>query len=207
MTDTKDGRTRRPHNTKEAQAEKPFNAGLDLEIDAIDLIHKIGSQRTVSRTATSAQPVGDPEFAVKPGDDIEVEASLESVDEGIYVTGSARANVHAECSRCLDPIEEHLDVRFDELFTYPEKVPAELEEEDVPVLEGDVIDLGPLVHDAFAMAAPYQPLCREDCPGLCPQCGKRMEEDPDHEHVVYDPRFAALAGLLDTDEESEGSAK
>ncbi|QEU11788.1 MULTISPECIES: YceD family protein [Dermabacter] len=207
MTDTKDGRTRRPHNTKEAQAEKPFNAGLDLEIDAIDLIHKIGSQRTVSRTATSAQPVGDPEFAVKPGDDIEVEASLESVDEGIYVTGSARADVHAECSRCLDPVEERLDVRFDELFTYPEKVPAELEEEDVPVLEGDVIDLGPLVHDAFAMAAPYQPLCREDCPGLCPQCGKRMEEDPDHEHVVYDPRFAALAGLLDTDEESEGGAK
>lgn len=207
MTDTKDGRTRRPHNIKEAQAEKPFNAGLDLEIDAIDLIHKIGSQRTVSRTATSAQPVGDPEFAVKPGDDIEVEASLESVDEGIYVTGSARADVHAECSRCLDPVEERLDVRFDELFTYPEKVPVELEEEDVPVLEGDVIDLGPLVHDAFAMAAPYQPLCREDCPGLCPQCGKRMEEDPDHEHVVYDPRFAALAGLLDTDEESEGGAK
>lgn len=207
MTDTKDGRTRRPHNIKEAQAEKPFNAGLDLEIDAIDLIHKIGSQRTVSRTATSAQPVGDPEFAVKPGDDIEVEASLESVDEGIYVTGSARADVHAECSRCLDPVEERLDVRFDELFTYPEKVPAELEEEEVPVLEGDVIDLGPLVHDAFAMAAPYQPLCREDCPGLCPQCGKRMEEDPDHEHVVYDPRFAALAGLLDTDEESEGGAK
>lgn len=151
--------------------------------------------------------MGDPEFAVRPGDDITVEASLESVDEGIYVTGTAHADVHAECSRCLDPVDDHLDVRFDELFSYPEKVPAELEDEDVPVLEGDVVDLGPLVHDAFAMAAPYQPLCREDCPGLCSQCGMRMEDDPDHEHVVYDPRFAALAGLLEQDDDREGEEK
>ena len=165
MTDAKGKSTPRTRK-KDAQAEKPFNAGLDLEIDAIDLIHKIGSQRTISRAATSTQPVGDPEFAVRPGDEITIEASLESVDEGIYVTGTASADVHAECSRCLDPVDDHLDVRFDELFSYPEKVPAELEDEDVPVLEGDVVDLGPLVHDAFAMAAPYQPLCREDCPCL-----------------------------------------
>ena len=206
MTDAKGKSTPRPRK-KDAQAEKPFNAWLDLEIDAIDLIHKIGSQRTISRTATSTQPVGDPEFAVRPGDDITGEASLESVDEGIYVTGTAHADVHAECSRCLDPVDDHLDVRFDELFSYPEKVPAELEDEDVPVLEGDVVDLGPLVHDAFAMAAPYQPLCREDCPGLCSQCGMRMEGDPDHEHVVYDPRFAALAGLLEQDDDREGEEK
>lgn len=206
MTDAKGKSTPRPRK-KDAQAEKPFNAGLDLEIDAIDLIHKIGSQRTISRTAASTQPVGDPEFAVRPGDDITVEASLESVDEGIYVTGTAHADVHAECSRCLDPVDDHLDVRFDELFSYPEKVPAELEDEDVPVLEGDVIDLGPLVHDAFAMVAPYQPLCREDCPGLCSQCGMRMEDDPDHEHVIYDPRFAALAGLLEQDDDREGEEK
>lgn len=206
MTDAKGKSTPRTRK-KDAQAEKPFNAGLDLEIDAIDLIHKIGSQRTISRTATSTQPVGDPEFAVRLGDDITVEASLESVDEGIYVTGTAHADVHAECSRCLDPVDDHLDVRFDELFSYPEKVPAELEDEDVPVLEGDVVDLGPLVHDAFAMAAPYQPLCREDCPGLCSQCGMRMEDDPDHEHVVYDPRFAALAGLLEQDDDREGEEK
>lgn len=206
MTDAKGKSTPRPRK-KNAQAENPFNAGLDLEIDAIDLIHKIGSQRTISRAATSTQPVGDPEFAVRPGDDITVKASLESVDEGIYVTGTASADVHAECSRCLDPVDDHLDVRFDELFSYPEKVPAELEDEDVPVLEGDVIDLGPLVHDAFAMAAPYQPLCREDCPGLCSQCGMRMEDDPDHEHVIYDPRFAALAGLLEQDDDHEGEEK
>ena len=200
MTDAKGKSTPRTRK-KDAQAEKPFNAGLDLEIDAIDLIHKIGSQRT------STQPVGDPEFAVRPGEEITIEASLESVDEGIYVTGTASADVHAECSRCLDPVDDHLDVRFDELFSYPEKVPAELEDEDVPVLEGDVVDLGPLVHDAFAMAAPYQPLCREDCPGLCSQCGMRMEDDPDHEHVIYDPRFAALAGLLEQDDDREGEEK
>lgn len=187
---------------KELQAEKPYSAGLDLEFDAIDLIHKVGTHRKVERTVTSEETVGAPEYGVRPGEPIEVRATFESVDEGIYVSGTVEADVEGECSRCLDPVNEHFDVRFDELFTYPEKIPADLEDdEEIATLEGDVIDLGPLVHDSLALAAPFQPLCREDCLGLCSQCGFRMEEDPDHEHVVYDPRFAALAGLLERDAE------
>lgn len=176
---------------------KPYAAGLDLECEAIDLIHKVGTSRSIQRTVESEETVGAEHYGVKPHTTIDVDAMFESVDEGIYVTGTASSTISGECSRCLDDISEDVTVRFDELFTYPEKIPAELEEDEVPILESDMVDLGPLVHDAFAIAAPFNPLCDEDCLGLCGQCGFRMDEDPDHDHVIIDPRFAALAGMFE----------
>lgn len=192
-----------PRHKKDPKAPIPADTGLDLTFEAIDLIHKIGSQRQIERTVSSDKHVGDPVYAVAPGTPIEVRASLESVDEGIFVHGTADTKLSGECSRCLDPVGEDFTARFDELFTYPEKVPAELEDEDIPLLEGDDINLAQLVHDSIALAAPLQPLCREDCPGLCSECGFRMEEDLDHEHTVIDPRFAQLAQLLEGNEESK----
>lgn len=179
------------------KAPLPADTGLDLTFEAVDLIHRIGSQRRVERTVTSEKQVGDAVYGVAPGTEIAVEASFESVEEGIFVHGSAHTTLTGECSRCLDPVSEDLHVDFNELFTYPDKVPAELADEDIPILEGDEIDLAQLVHDSLALAAPLQPLCRPDCPGLCPQCGFRLEEDPTHEHTVIDPRFAQLASLLE----------
>ena len=95
-------------------------------------------------------------------------------------------------------LESHIATRFDELFLYPEKVKTE-EREDSVLLVDDEVRLGPVVRDALAMEADERPLCREDCPGLCAQCGFRMEDDPDHHHEVIDERFAALKGLFDED--------
>lgn len=180
---------------KTSQPE-PYGAGLDLTFDAIDLIHKVGSHRAIERTVTSTEQVGDPVFGVRPGTPITLNATLESVSEGVFVTGQVTSELDGECSRCLDPVHETIEVGIDELFSYPDKVPADLEDEDVPVLTGDEIDLGPLVHDALAVAAPFQPLCREDCAGLCAECGARLENDPGHHHEVIDPRFAALQGMF-----------
>ena len=108
------------------------------------------------------------------------------------------ARLEGECSRCLDPVDQDIATRFDELFLYSEKVKAE-EREDSVLLVDDEVRLGPVVRDALAMEADERPLCREDCPGLCAQCGFRMEDDPDHHHEVIDERFAALKGLFDED--------
>ncbi len=182
---------------KDPTAPRPADTGLDLAFEAVDLVHKIGSQRMVERTVTSEKQVGDPNLGVTPGTPIDVNASLESVEEGIFVHGNAKTRVQGECSRCLDPVQDDLTVDFDELFTYPDKVPDDVDEDEVPLLEDDVIDLAQLVHDSIALAAPIRPLCREECPGLCSECGFRMEDDPDHEHRIIDPRFAQLAQLLD----------
>lgn len=175
----------------------PF--GSDLRFDAVDLIGRTGSHRHVERTITAgAREVGGHAMQVPEGEVVEVEAELESVVEGIYAHGTVRALLAGECSRCLDPVEDDIEARIDELFMYPEKVKA-ADREDTVMLEGDEVDLGPLAHDALALEADDRPLCRPDCPGLCPQCGFRMEEDPDHEHDLIDTRWAALQGLLEDD--------
>ena len=184
-----------------------------LRFDAVDLVGRTGTHRRVEHTVPApAREAGGLAMQVAEGDDIAVEIELESVVEGIYVHGTVTAELEGECSRCLDPVEQDVDVRLDELFLYPEKVRAE-EREDAVLLEDDEVRLGPLVRDALAMEADERPLCREDCPGLCAQCGFRMEDDPDHHHDVIDPRFAALQGLLDedsgesTDTDEDGSSR
>jgi uncharacterized protein len=86
-----------------------------------------------------------------------------------------------------------------ELFVYDDEQPqagvAE-EDEETSRLEGDLLDLEPLLRDAVVLALPFQPLCREDCPGLCVECGARLADDPEHGHEAQiDPRWAALQGL------------
>ena len=174
-----------------------------LRFDAVDLVGRTGTHRRVERTVPApAREAGGLAMQVAEGDDIAVEIELESVVEGIYVHGTVTAELEGECSRCLDPVEQDVDVRLDELFLYPEKVRAE-EREDAVLLEDDEVRLGPLVRDALAMEADERPLCREDCPGLCAQCGFRMEDDPEHHHEVIDERFAALKGLFDDDAQGE----
>ena len=174
-----------------------------LRFDAVDLVGRTGTHRRVERTVPApAREAGGLAMQVAEGDDIAVEIELESVVEGIYVHGTVTAELEGECSRCLDPVEQDVDVRLDELFLYPEKVRSE-EREDAVLLEDDEVRLGPLVRDALAMEADERPLCREDCPGLCAQCGFRMEDDPEHHHEVIDERFAALKGLFDDDAQGE----
>jgi len=120
--------------------------------------------------------------------------------EGVLVTGTATADLEGECVRCLDPIVEDLDVTFQELYVYDDSrdsrnQPSD-EEDGVSMLEDDLLDLEPLLRDAVVLALPFQPLCEEDCPGLCTECGAQLREDPDHTHEApIDPRWAALGSL------------
>ncbi|WP_114855681.1 DUF177 domain-containing protein [Brachybacterium sp. YJGR34] len=168
-----------------------------LRFDAVDLVGRAGTHRHVSATVPApAREAGGLAMQVPEGEDIAVDVELEAVVEGIYVHGTVVAHLEGECSRCLDPVEQDVDARLDELFMIPEKVKAE-EQEDAVLLVEDAVTLGPLVRDLLAMEAEERPLCREDCPGLCAQCGARMEDDPEHHHDVIDDRFAALKGLFD----------
>ena len=70
------------------------------------------------------------------------------------------------------------------------------EDDEVSTLQDDLVDLEPLLRDAVVLALPFQPLCEDDCPGLCAECGARLKDDPDHAHdEPIDPRWAGLAAL------------
>lgn len=181
---------------------EPTSPLPDLRFDAVDLIGRQGSHRRISRTVTVPETAEAPAAMWIPaGETLEVSGTLESVVEGVYAGGMASALLVGECSRCLDPLEEGVEIRFGELFTYPERVPHEMskeEREEVALLTDDVVDLGPLIFDALVLEVPAVPLCDEDCLGLCGQCGMRLEDDPDHHHDVIDDRFAALQDLFGT---------
>lgn len=133
---------------------------------------------------------------VPEGADIELDLRLEAVMEGVLVSGTARATLAGVCVRCLDDIEREITVDVQELYAYPGRVPAEDAEAEVErVVEDDLIDLEPALRDALVLALPLAPRCRDDCPGLCSQCGARLEDDPEHRHETTDPRWAVLAKL------------
>lgn len=173
--------------------------------------------REVSFTAPAPAGIGIMSIGVPAGSGIECDVRLESVIEGVLVSGTARVRLEGECSRCLDPISDELEVDLQELYVYPETdargriVASDAEEDDEQRhVVDDHVDLEPLLRDAVVLDLPLAPVCRDDCPGLCSECGARLEDDPEHHHDVIDPRWAALGGLLaddadaPTDEKEEG---
>jgi uncharacterized protein len=138
---------------------------------------------------------------VPEGSPVELDLRLEAVMEGVLVTGTAHASLVGECVRCLAEIggtgnEQSVDVNFQELYVYEDHALPEEEDDEVSTLQDDLVDLEPLLRDAVVLALPFQPLCEDDCPGLCPDCGVRLADDPDHAHeAAIDPRWAALADL------------
>lgn len=153
--------------------EKPA-AHLDARdpwvLDTRELGRRAGLSRAVQRTVTVDEPLGVPDVITVPkGAAVKVDLLLESVVEGVLVSGTAAAPLVGECSRCLDPISDEVEVELTELFAYPDSTTDETTDEDeVSRLVEDKIDLRPLVRDAVVLALPLVPLCREDCEGLCP---------------------------------------
>lgn len=170
-----------------------------LVLDTRELGRRPGSQRRVSRSEPAPADLGIDVLGVPEGSPVQLDLRLEAVMEGVLVTGTARVHVTGECSRCLDPVEDDLEVELQELFAYDdEDAEPEDRDEEVGRLDGDLLDLEPLVRDAVVLALPFGPLCRDDCPGLCVECGARLADDPGHEHGErIDPRWAALAELTE----------
>lgn len=91
-----------------------------------------------------------------------------------------------------------------ELFFYEgEELSDGEDDEEQRRVEHDLIDLEPVLRDAVVTMLPFQPVCREDCQGLCSECGARLEDEPGHHHEVLDPRWAALADLAKTDRQTD----
>ena len=157
----------------------------------------------VRRRVEAPEDLGTDVITVPTGTPVELELRLESVVEGVLVSGSVRATAAGACVRCLETATYPVAARVQELFAYSDKaahhheVDAEAEDDEVREIEGDMIDLDPLIRDAVVPSLPFQPVCRPDCPGLCSECGALLADDPDHHHDVLDPRWAALSGLLD----------
>jgi uncharacterized protein len=177
-----------------------------LVLDTRELGRRPGSQRTVSFAAPAPADLGIEVLRVPEGSPVEFDLRLEAVMEGVLVTGTASADLSGECARCLEELRDDVTVDLQELFAYEESDTAtDGGDDDVSRLEGDLLDLEPLLRDAVVLSLPFQPLCRVDCPGLCIECGARLADDPDHQHdEAIDPRWAALTRLADQTDQQRG---
>ncbi|MFF9343590.1 MULTISPECIES: YceD family protein [unclassified Streptomyces] len=190
-----------------------------LVFDTHELGRRPGALQRISRTVDAPADLGVAGVVGVPeGAPVEIELRLESVMEGVLVTGTARASAEGECVRCLEPVELELDADFQEMFSYPDsddrgRVKAVADDEDdedesMTPLEDGMFDLEPVLRDAVVLALPMQPVCREDCAGLCSECGINLNDHPDHHHDATDIRWAALqelAGSLGADEKDNMS--
>lgn len=168
-----------------------------LVLDTRELGRRPGSQHEVSLKAEAPAELGIEVLGVPEGSPVEFDLRLEAVMEGVLVTGTATADLEGECARCLARIEDVVQADFQELFVYDDQPHRDDDDDDVRRLVGDLIDLEPLLRDAVVLALPFQPLCRDDCPGLCAECGARLADDPNHRHEEpIDPRWAGLADLV-----------
>ncbi len=156
-------------------------------------------------------------ISVPEGAAAELDLRFEAVAEGVLVTGSVTAPLAGECARCLAPVASSVTASFTELYLYPSGRPQgtgqardgrrhqdrsdrydehehEEQDDDERYLDGDLLDLEPALRDAVVLALPMAPLCRDDCPGLCVECGVPLADaGPRHRHdETPDPRWDGL---------------
>jgi len=172
----------------------PLDARAPFVLDTRELGRRPGSMTRVHREVPAPDDFRLELVGVPAGATVELDLRMEAVVDGVLVSGTVTAPVAGECGRCLEPVSDEVDAEVQELFVYE---PVEGDDDDVSLLQVDLIDLEPAARDAIVLALPLAPLCSDDCPGLCPECGARLAEaGPQHHHELADPRWAALGSLL-----------
>ena len=177
----------RPHGDRRPRAN-PW------KIDLRELGRRAGSLQELDRTAPAPGEWRVELIGVPAGAGVDMHLRLESVMEGVLVTGELEVPVAGSCARCLEPFEDTLSLTVQELYAYAgSTTEATSEEDEVRRIEGDLLDLEPLVRDTVVLSLPLAPVCTEDCAGLCVDCGQRLDDLPaGHSHEVIDPRWAGL---------------
>lgn len=187
-------------------------------LDVNDLGRSPGSMRTFESTLEAPAGFGTDIVTVPEGSSVHLDLRLESVMEGVYVSGLVTADAIGECARCLTELEIDVDVDVAELFVYPERAAAAAEEQaedespdEVYLVVDELIDLEPPLRDAIVMSLPFSPLCRPGCKGLCSECGADLNDpgNAEHSHEILDPRWKALTALSggDSDVVADGGSR
>ena len=167
-----------------------------------DLLRSPGEMRERHLDIAAPEHLGEGMVSVPEGGALSVDVKLESLHEGVLASGSVVATAEGECARCLAPVSIPLDVEFAELFAYPADEPFDYQ------LEGDQLDLEPVVRDAVVLALPFQPECVGGCEDLDLGPDIRViTADAQQQDEPADPRWAALEGFTASEGDSAEVAK
>jgi uncharacterized protein len=177
-----------------------------LSIDILRLGRRPGAMFPLQDTVASPVHIGLDLVGIRPGAPLDLDLRVESVSEGVLVSGTLSAPITGECSRCLEPFTENIEVGLTELFAYPDSITeATTDEGEVGRVVNDMVDMEQPIIDAIGLELPFSPVCRADCPGLCPNCGVALDSaEPGHHHDEIDPRWAKLVTMRPPDGDGVG---
>lgn len=142
-----------------------------LIVNIAELLRRPGTERDIA-LIVSASLFGFNDVRIANESNIDVQLHLESLTDGIVVRGQIAGHCQLACRRCLRPVVDGALAAVDELF---QLVPGN---PDAYPLVGEQLDLVPMVRELVLLNLPEAPLCRADCPGLCPQCGADLQLNP-----------------------------
>ena len=197
----------RQHGTSKTRGT-PRRAPGPMVVEINRLGRRPGAMVNLRDTVPNPARIGLELIGIDAGAPVDRDLQIQSVSEGVLVTGTVSAPTAGECARCLAPVVGHVEVTLTELFAYPESATeATTEDDEVGHVVDDTIDLEQTIIDAVGLELPLSPLCTPDCPGLCPECGVALAAEPGHHHDRIDPRFAKLAGMFDADPDTAGEAR
>ena len=174
-----------------------------MKINVAPLLKQpVGAQTDFDVSESPIDPRGENAGLTEAGaTSIDAEITATHTNPGAYLEGDARATIAEQCSRCLRPIETPVQTHFAEQYYSTIDVesgdPKEAPPRDAKRIGSDFkIDLTPLLREELILATPLAPLCRPDCKGLCPLCGRDLNDDP-HDHETVDERWSKLSELKD----------
>lgn len=175
-----------------------------LAVNVARLGRRPGAVFSVLDTVSCPLRIGLDLVGIQRGSPLDLDLRVESVSEGVLVTGTLAAPTTGECARCLTTFSGRVTVALTELFAYPDSVTeATTEDGEVGRVIDDSVDLEQPIIDAIGLELPLSPVCQPDCPGLCPQCGVPLATaEAGHRHDEIDPRWAKLAEMLPSDDDA-----
>ncbi len=167
-----------------------------------------GTVREIDLDAVDVDP-GDGLVLAEP---VSGTVRLTHTNRGLLVEARLRAALAGECARCLRPVVTPVKFRINEevlpTIDLASGLPVPLEEGGDPeaprLTDHHELELRPLIAEAISLQEPIAPLCEPDCPGLCPECGERLEPGHAHEDMPIDPRLEALRAFRVDDGDDSG---
>ena len=196
--------------SKITKTDKKHYAQNIWDIPVAELSRRAGQTKKLEISLPAPDGIGDSFSGIKAESDVNLNAIIESLEEGLLFTGILSARLTGECSRCAEPIDREITANATALFVDnpPEEKHSgnveknfedEEESEDVYELRsgGAFLNVESLLRDCFVDSLPLQPLCREDCAGLCAECGESFDDGGEHNHQTTDNRWDALKELRD----------
>ena len=168
---------------------------MNYLISVHDLVRRPGEMREFELVLPAMQNLGNGIVSVPQGHALSLDLRLESVHEGILATGEVQSEASGDCSRCLESLKVPVKVDFQELFAYSGQ------SEDDLLVHDNQIDMEQVIIDSVVLSLPFQPICSDDCPGLCAECGERLDSTKSHSHEApVDPRWSGLEDFLKKEE-------